>query len=91
MDGHAAEHVSKYMHIQRCMQNLIEIEHRNPELDQFKALEIIDFSRQIWLAWRPSPVLLFESKPIRSLLYESCATSGKPSTWLPLGGLVEQA
>ena len=30
----------------------------------------------------PAPVLLFESK--------LCATSGKPSTRLPLGGLVEQ-
>ena len=71
MDGHAAEHVSKQMHIQNCMQNLIEIEHRNPELNQFKALEIIHFYGLVWLADAPSPVLLFESKPIRSLLYES--------------------
>ena len=53
------------------MQNLIKIDKRNPELDQFKALEIIDFYGLVWPAWLPSPVLLFESKPIRSLLYES--------------------
>ena len=32
------------------------------------------------------------AEALQSLLYESlCATSGKPSTWLPLGRLVEQA
>ena len=31
------------------------------------------------------------SLPIRDyLLYESCGTGGKPSTWFPPGGLVEQ-
>ena len=35
-------------------------------------------------------VITLRVQAIQSLLYESCATSGKPSTWLPLGGLVEQ-
>ena len=29
--------------------------------------------------------------PLGSTEAEQCATSGKPSTWLPLGRLVEQA
>ena len=37
-----------------------------------------------------APVLLFEHT-IQCLLYESCAIGGKPSTWFPPGGLVEQA
>ena len=69
--GHAAGYVSKYIHIYDGMQSESAIQQRNPEYDQVEGLEITHFYRQTWLACAPSPVLLFESKPIRSLLYES--------------------
>ena len=64
-----------FIQIELGMQSLSETDREYLEHELVKGGHAIDFYQTAGLAWDPSPV---------------CATSGKPSTWLPLGGLVEK-
>ena len=54
------------------MQNLSETDKEYLEHELVKGGHATDFYGMAGWAWDPSPVLLFEPKPIQSLLYESC-------------------
>ena len=54
------------------MQILSDFDKRYLEHELVKGGHAIDLSGTAGWAWDPSPVLLFEPKPIQSLLYESC-------------------
>ena len=54
------------------MQTLSETDKRYPEHELVKGGHAIDCYGTVGWAWDHSPVLLFEPKPIQSLLYESC-------------------
>ena len=54
------------------MQSLSEPDREYLEYELIKGGHAIDVYRTAGWAWGPSPVLLFEPKPIQSLLYESC-------------------
>ena len=62
--------------IQTCVQRGVAILLRDMEHERVKDGHATDLSRAGW--FQLDPALVF-------------ATSGKPSTWLPLGGLAEQA
>ena len=65
----------KLRHLSPCSQSGNANEHRDLEKIKIKGRKIIHLYVSAGKAWRPSPVLLFESKPIRSLLYESLSSS----------------
>ena len=52
------------------MRILSDIDKRYLEHELVKGGHAIDFYGMAGWAWDPSPVLLFEPKPIQSLLYE---------------------
>ena len=55
--------------------NVVSYSENHPEHVAIKCRRIMDLYVGVGWANRPSPVLLFESKPIRSLLYESLVSS----------------
>ena len=61
-----------FIQIELGMQSLSETDRDYLEHELVKGGNAIDFYRTAGWAWDPSPVLLFEPKPIQSLLYESC-------------------
>ena len=54
------------------MQSLSEFHSGYLENELVKGGHATDFYRTACWAWDPSPVLLFDLKPMQSLLYESC-------------------
>ena len=60
------------MSIQTCMQSAVAIPQRDMENELVKVGLAIPIYQTAGWAWDPSPVLLFEQKPVQSLLYESC-------------------
>ena len=61
-----------FIQIELGMQSLSETDREYLEHELVKGGHAIDFYGTAGCAWDPSPVLLFEPKPIQSLLYESC-------------------